>query len=735
MSSSSSGRHRRSLLSNDDDTLSSGLETTIRFGPDAGDAFERANPEVRADARPALELFSTCFDISWFRVVGPQRWAAVVKPAEKLKERFGLEQGAYVIGHGLPKDFHADALLQAPPLDLDAPLDPRIRFVVSEAPLAGAACKAWTARHRTNIVAVVPSGRPHGGSAEEYLCDVLGASLQRRDLFDESQPVRRPSEFLGRHSVVDEVLANILGGSPVGIFGLRRIGKSSLLGRVEDLLEADPTSVTATAFLLGNSTRVTAGRWWLLASDMLSAWQQKLSRFAATTDSKIRPKAESLSAAIKSNTSDGRRLATAFEKDLRALLKAADALARESERPSARLVFFLDECDHLHPEHPHAGYWREDFFSFWNTIQGVRCSLEDPERFVYVIGGTRAAVVEHGTLLGQPNPLFETHPIFLRPMPANEAEALLTEIGGRMDLVFTKEAAEAAYSLVGGFPLLLRKLGTHIHQEDLRRTTRVEVTSQRVASAFRKSKRSFRSQVEWTLAHLRGIAPEEEKLLRDIAMGGPQAWLDVWSGVEDRDSFAHHLERFGLVELDEGRPSITLPVIADAIRRPVPGEFEEQFRLLKELVDSVEDAMRRRLSADLSVTAPQAETEHGGACVGQTAEDALHSLLNAIPSDAKNRALTRQQLLDIGMSSGIGAVLESLGWNDYEILLAKFYDRIAWFGPWIERADRLRTIRDRANECHLVRHNNRIELKTIITRDGFAEVFRRIADVREMCSG
>lgn len=79
-------------------------------------------------------------------------------------------------------------------------------------------------------------------------------------------------------------------------------------------------------------------------------------------------------------------------------------------------------------------------------------------------------------------------------------------------------------------------------------------------------------------------------------------------------------------------------------------------------------------------------------------------------------------------------MLESLGWNDYEILLAKFFDAIAWFGPAMERAERLRFIRDRANECHLVRHNNRIELKALIARDGFAEVFRRIADVREMCS-
>lgn len=33
-----------------------------------------------------------------------------------------------------------------------------------------------------------------------------------------------------------------------------------------------------------------------------------------------------------------------------------------------------------------------------------------------------------------------------------------------------------------------------------------------------------------------------------------------------------------------------------------------------------------------------------------------------------------------------------------------------------------------------MRRNNRIERKALIAHDGFAEVFRRIADVREMCS-
>jgi hypothetical protein len=703
-----------------DERLSTPERHPIRFRRDAQETFERAEASIRADATPALALLSAGFEVTWFRALGSRLWAAVLRPGETLGEDFGLKQECFVVGHALARDFNENTLLQAPPADLGHRLDARVRFVVSAAPLASASCAAWASRQRSTVV-VVPGGHPPSSSAEDHLYKLLGASLRRRDLFAESDPVRRPSEFFGREGAVHDVLAHLIGGSPVGVFGLRRIGKSSLLGRVEDLLESDNASVTATAFLLGNASRLVAGRWWLV-------------RFAATHDSKIRPRSDALAAAIKGNVSDARKLATAFEKDLRALLKAAEALARETDRPTVRLVFFLDEFDHLYPDRAHPGYWREDFFSLWNTIQGVRSSLEHPERLVFVVAGVDPAGVERGIWLQHPNPLFGTPAVFLRPMPDADAAALLTDVGRRMGLVFTPEAIAAACSLVGGYPLLLRKLGTRIHQESQSRGASVEVTPDRVFGAFRKSRRLFLSYIDWALGHHRSIAPDEGKLLRDLATGGSRAYFDVWGGVEYRETFAHHLERYGLIEFEDDQPVVAASVVVDAFKRPAPSEFEEQFGLLKELADAVEEALRRRLSADLSVTVPQAEAEQPGGAAGQTAEEALHAIINAIPSDAKNRAVTRQQLFDIGESAGIGALLESLGWNDYEILLAKFYDRIAWFGAPIERAERLRMIHDRANECHLVRHNNRIELRALVARDGFAEVFRRIAEVREMCS-
>ncbi len=703
----------------------------IRFRPEAQEKFERADPETRADALPALELLSTGFEISWFNQVAFRIWTAVIKPDPAVAEHFGLRLECFVIGHGFPKDFHEKTLLQQPPAELDFRLDPQVRVVVSNAPLAGASCAAWAARHKKGIVLIAPSLRAGEMPAQDYLYKQLSTALWRRDLFAESEPVRLPSEFFGREAIVNEVLAHIIGGTPVGVFGLRKIGKSSLLGRVEDLLEADEGSLTASAFLLGNSARLRSGRWWTAASDMLIAWQTKLARFATKIGSAIRPKAEALNAALgnRANLGDNGLLATAFTKDVGKLLKAAAALAEEAGRPTVRLVCFLDECDLVYPHREQAGFWREDFFVFWNTLQTTKRQLDSPDQLVYVIGGVNPSGVERGSLLGEPNPLFETVKVYLKPMPKDEAAGLLRGLGSRMGLVFTEEAIDAAYSLVGGHPRLLRNLGSEIHKDIPQRGASTQVGAGKVQSVFKRTKRSFFAHVEWILEHLKTVAPDEEKLLRDVATGGPQAYLDVWGDHEYRETFAYHLEQYGLVEFEDDLPRITIPLIADAIRKPAPSEFEEQFDTLKELVDSVEEAIRRRLATDLAVN--ESETEGGG----MTAQQALFAIVNAIPGDAKNRGKTRQQLIDIGEAAGIPAVLDSLNWNDYEILVNKFYERIAWFGAAMEKDARLRWIHDRIEECHLLRHNNRAEVRAAITKDGYPAMHARISSLRDLVAG
>jgi hypothetical protein len=375
----------------------------------------------------------------------------------------------------------------------------------------------------------------------------------------------------------------------------------------------------------------------------------------------------------------------------------------------------------MYPDRTDAGYWKTDFFTFWNTLQTIKRRLDNPSQLVYVLGGVNPLGVERGSLLDQPNPLFETRPMYLPPLPLPEASALMKGLGGRMGLRFEDDAVAEIFNTVGGQPLLLRKVGSAIHESDIKRSASTLITAKHVRSILSRHKRYLYSHIIWVLDQLKLVAPEEDRLLRDIATGGEQAYLDVWADNEYRDAFAYHLERYGLIRFEDDIPKLILPIIRDALRKPVPSEFAEQKRQLRDLVDGMEQAIRARIASDIARTRDLA--------------DALEALVRAIPSDAKNRPMTREQLLDVGQAAGLEGVLESLNWGDYELILAKFYNEIQWIGPLIESSERMRAIKQGFAEAHLVRHNNDRELKQLILKDGFVAVWTRLSSIRDSMSG
>ncbi len=216
-----------------------------------------------------------------------------------------------------------------------------------------------------------------------------------------------------------------------------------------------------------------------------------------------------------------------------------------------------------------------------------------------------------------------------------------------------------------------RKFGTAIHEGDIRRSALKTVLASSVRRSFDKNKREFYNQILWTLDHLRKVAPDEEKLLRDLALGGSQAYVDLWGENDFRETFAYHLERYGLVRFDDDVPKVDLALIKQALQKPSVCEFLEQKRQLKGVIEAIEAAVRGRLCCDLEKD--------------KSRQEAVQAAVNAIPSDAKNRPMGRQDLLDLGEAAGLAAVLEALNWGDYEILLSKFYDSIEWIGPAVEK--------------------------------------------------
>lgn len=692
----------------------------MRIREDARPYFDRANARVKEAARPILQLLSAGFLVTWFWP-DERNWRAILKPDEVVGRQFGLTKEYFLIGHGFTGDFHQTTLLAEPPdnPELQARLDSGIRFVASPSNAMEEACAGWANDKRITIVPI-SEAKARRAIAEdvtqEELFGLLRGSLWRRDWFDDSEPIRVPSEFFGREQYVDALRAKIIDGHPAGLFGLRKIGKSSLLRRAQDVLLANPQRLTLTAFIQCNATKIKAGRWWYALHQLIQEWTRAIAD--AAEEEPVSVKAGRMTTLIN----EGRRLAepgavaAAFEGDFHGILKAAASLAARKGRDSLRVVAFFDEADSVYPHIPDAGSWKEDFFFLWNTLQTIKRGLEDPRQLVYLLGGVNPSGVELGVLLDQPNPLFEMSKLYLGPMPLGEARSLLLGIGSRMGLAFDHEAVALAHAISGGHPWLLRKLGSAVHRTFDDRPAVRGVTKGDLDRVFQRTKRDFYSHIDWILRHLSLVAPDEYALLRDLALGGASAYLKEWGDREFRDVFAEHLNRFGLVRFENDLPVLALGAVAEALKKPGAPDLRTRKRELRDAVDALEVGIRARIVNDFGAL-----------------EDPVETIVTAIPAKANYRAKDRDLLRKAGRVGGLRTLVANLNWEDYLLLLEKFETAVRWVGAGGDHAARIARLRKGVSDVvHIVRHNNDPELERLIQERGFESLMGELVALRAM---
>lgn len=506
------------------------------------------------------------------------------------------------------------------------------------------------------------------------------------------------------------------------MFGLRKIGKTSLVRRVRDLLVSDESAVNVPALVQCNATRIKAGQWHVVLHDLVESWAEVVNSKSLSSGLQItvRPtKLSTLLADSRPAASDA-AIADAFQKDFVKILKGARSIARASDASQVRLIALFDEADEIYPHREDSGHWKEDYFSLWNTLQTIKRGWEDPSELVYSLFGVNPSGVEAGSLLNRPNPLFELSKQYLQPLSRSEAGELMRGLGARVGLTFQDDAIDEIYSITGGHPWLLRKLGSSIHQTEGSSAIRLLVNSEMIHRVFARTKRSFYGHIDWILSHLKEVAPDEHKLLKDLAIGGKDRYLAEWADVSFRDTFAEHLAKYGVVEFNDDVPSITVGLIRDCLASAPASSFSEQKSQLRDAGDTLEGMIRARIVSDLKRN--------------RTREEAVDFIVRSIPGDAKNRPKARAELTELGLSAGLQALIESLNWGDYVCVLRQPESGVVWAGPDVDLGKRIDAVQDAIRMIHLARHNNDADLRDEISCSGFDAIWLKIKQVRDMLS-
>ena len=269
------------------------------------------------------------------------------------------------------------------------------------------------------------------------LIEVLRARLPGFDAFEERDAVRG-AQLVGRDAEVSSLRTRVVRGDAVGLFGLRKMGKTSVMRAVTDWF--DPASGLRDA--LGSGDAFGAGVAVVVDASVL-------------IDRTVDAVADELCEALR------RRMRVAGEETLRddrgglAGWKAAGEALLDEDR---RLCVVIDEYDLLFEDESGAGAipgigrlfrllrgWAQTRQGYVSLILVGRdpTHLSAPE-----IDGVTSALAAWCT------------PMWLGPLDPSKATELLRKLGRRVGLDVGPTSAEIAQRWTGGHPLLHRQFGS-----------------------------------------------------------------------------------------------------------------------------------------------------------------------------------------------------------------------------------------------------------------------------------
>jgi hypothetical protein len=357
--------------------------------------------------------------------------------------------------------------------------------------------------------------------------------LPAYDIFEARDPVRG-RQVVGRHDLVSDLSRRLLQGQAVGVFGLRKVGKTTLVRAVTDRL--DPVSV--------GFSRSTSRPTDLNSEPSMARviWLDLERIYECTLETVSEHLLQELERRLGG---EGEVAAKPLSLGPFARLEALLSLAlRRSDRP---LVIVLDEYDLLfegvsgQPAIP----------NIHRLFQLLRGYSQESGRLALVAIGREPESLQQPEMGGWPNPVLNwIIPRWLGPLGSIAASELLTGLGRRVLLDVGRETAELAGRWTGGHPLLHRQFGSALlalarQQGDWDRALETDPFCQRGVSEFleRDAVLGLCREVDHLLS---SRYPEAGQLLKTLCHS-PAESACTFLTREGCGSAQHTLKNFGLL--------------------------------------------------------------------------------------------------------------------------------------------------------------------------------------------
>jgi cold shock CspA family protein/tetratricopeptide (TPR) repeat protein len=473
------------------------------------------DPEFRESYGVAQEILVRCM----FK--GNVSRADLEEIDEAVKEyEIVDEQVALMIVSSLPEDLQRD---------LSARIEQRKRLALA-------------------IVPIQQSEIETLGEPLVVLRDVLDRWLYRRDLFAGNVPVvgRR---FFGRDKALAQIRDAIATSTPTGIYGLRKVGKTSLL-RESQRRAMDVGDIVVYLDLLSMPAEISDCRWLYFEIDRRLRQEADRLQITKLAWRLTGPFAEYLDIPLDFP------VATAFDSDLKRLLQA---LRVANFNPKPKVVLLLDEIERLLP----TSLGKSDFkgsLDFFSYIRGISQESSD---FVTIITGANSLITEAAQFDGRDNPVFNFfNDIYLQFLEDDESDLMMRVLGRGMGIRFEVGAIFYIHNLTGGHPFFTKQLCSFVAERYSERP--LKVSKSMVAELVNEYLAVKSSDFEEIIARLQRDYPEELKVCIELAKSGGSMPVErIYNSALDQaqGSTIRHLTGYQIVKIKNNQIFLTIDLL------------------------------------------------------------------------------------------------------------------------------------------------------------------------------
>lgn len=362
----------------------------------------------------------------------------------------------------------------------------------------------------------------------------LTLHLPHFDLYEEKNPVRG-RQIIGRQAETQELTSRIESSACVGIFGLRKMGKTSVVRAATDQL--DPVSKgLSLAFATEVDDEEIQPRVLVAWLDLQLVYDRSEKRLYDALHESLKSRFELAKVGVRPKPAVGS-------------LGQIDEILRVALKYTAiPICIVLDEYDYLfegsggQPPIPGTA----------ELLRMLRGWGQQTNRLSLVVIGRDPSFLEAPELGGFPNPFLNwAVSTWIRPLKQREAPELLRHLGKRVGLRIGAETARIALEETGGHPLLHRQFGSTLLalSKPRRRDPEGKVDTDPFASEaiepFRQ-RDSVRSIFREIVHLLRNSYPDSYQMLLRASFGeGIAEAIKAYGGNSSRG--ARQLRHFGLI--------------------------------------------------------------------------------------------------------------------------------------------------------------------------------------------